>query len=479
MGEIIGFIIGWNLTLEYGMSASVIAQSWSAYLESFISALNKKARFNEYIFGKNIDEVFTINVLSTILVGCITIMLMSGIKQSATFTNCITIWNILLILTFIVAGSFYVDTNNWFKPCEQNQFGTYCDEEQKNSFFGEGLSGILYSTSLVFFSFIGFDAVTCLAEETKNPKRDMVWGLIGTLGIATVLYIAVSLVLTGMVPYTALDPSSPLSDAFLKHNSTFLSGLVSFGALTTTTATTITCLIGQPRIFYRMAMDGLFYKLFENITLSIVISGILCGIIGCFINFETLAKMISAGTLLAYVLVCSGVLILRYEGNMKSSKTISVIVSLFVVFSLIFSFAVSMLIVNKDYVVSDAVSYIIVGGLGIIVFILVCMIFMIHFKYGNIDRSTLGDIYLTPLCPFVPLAGILVNSFMIAALEISSFIRLLVWTIIGLIIYFTYGIRHSKLNNINTNSVDIYKNSLLTTHEPYKFSINNDVESFH
>ena len=452
MGEIIGFIIGWNLTLEYGISASVVAQSWSSYLEAFIknvvSSYDENSTVNEIFFGKNLDDVFTINILSLCLILAITLMLMNGIRQSATFTNFITVWNILLILTFIVAGCFYVDTNNWTKPCDGNQYDSGgCTGDQKNSFFGEGLGGILHATGLVFFSYIGFDSVTTLAEETKNPKRDMVWGLIGTLAIATTLYVAVSLVLTGMVPYTALDEDSPLSDAFSKHNATFMSSLVSFGALTTTTATTVACLVGQPRIFYRMAMDGLFYKMFENIKISIVISGILCGIIGCFINFNFLAEMISVGTLLAYVLVCSGVLILRYEPNMESAKNISILVCLYVVFCLMFSFALLILIVNQDIQVNDIISYIIIGLLGVILLILVSMITVIHFKYGEVDINVVGDIYLTPLLPFVPLAGIFVNCFMIAALEIASFIRIIIWTIVGLFIYFTYGIKHSKLNN--------------------------------
>ena len=479
MGEIIGFMIGWNLTLEYGICASAIGQAWSAYFESFlgiiIKSYNENNIINEIFFGKIINQYVVINVCCFIFLLIITGITLRGVKLSTRVTNVITTWNILLILTFIIAGCFYIDTNNWFDPCAQNQFNTYCKDHIKgNPFFGSnGVGGIFRATSLVFFSYIGFDCVTCLAEETKNPRR-IIWGLLGTLGIATVLYIAVSLVLTGMVPYTALDKNSPLSDAFSKHNATFMSGLVSFGALTTTTATTFSALIGQPRIFYRMAMDGLFFKSFQNIKFGTLICGILCAIIGCFLNFNFLSEIISVGTLLAYVLVCSGVLILRYESNMSNSKNISILVCLYVIFCLMFSFALLILIINNDYNINTTISYSIIGLLGFILSILISLIFVIHYKYHKIDTNALGDIYLTPLLPFVPLAGIFVNCFMIASLEIGSFIRLIIWTALALLIYFSYGINHSKLNiSIEINEftqTETFDTAFLS--DNYKHSIN-------
>ena len=315
LGEIIGFIIGWNLTLEYGISASAVAQGWSYYLESFIKSIlgskfNENAIVNRLLYGEILNSVFVINIGAGVLILLLTLLALKGIKQSVKFTNIMTLWNIILVFIFIIAGMFFISTENWIKPCDNNEYETYCNDNERNSFFPGGIVGILRASGLTFFSYIGFDAVTVLCEETENPKRDMVYGLFGTLSIITVLYVLVALVLTGMVPFHALDTHSPLSNAFLQHDQYFFAALVSFGAMTIKIATALTCIIGQPRIFYRMSLDGLLYKIFENIKISLVICGFFSGIIGIFINFTLLAEMISAGVLFAYILVCAGILIL-------------------------------------------------------------------------------------------------------------------------------------------------------------------------
>ena len=251
LGEFIGFEIGWTLTLEYGISAATIAQGWSFYLQSLLKSIGIKDKYlPQILFGDNLDDIFTINILSGILIIIMTLLLMKGIRESATFTNFITIWNITLIIIFSIAGCFFVDTSNWFKPCNNTNYdGKNCDSNDKNSMFPQGLSGVLTASGIVFFSYVGFDSVSTLAEETKNPKRDMVIGILGTLAAATSLYVAVSLVLTGMIPFFALDQNAPLSQAFKDHNQNLLSIIVSIGALTTTTATTLTCLIGHREYF--------------------------------------------------------------------------------------------------------------------------------------------------------------------------------------------------------------------------------------
>ncbi|ETO07769.1 cationic amino acid transporter [Reticulomyxa filosa] len=258
------------------------------------------------------------------LIMCCTGLLIKGIRESATFTNFVTFWNILLILFYTIAGSFYVDTENWFHPCSNTKYGSSCSSDQHNAFFPQGFRGVVRGAGIVFFSYVGFDAVSCLAEETKNVRRNMALGILGTLVIATCLYVGVSLVLLGMVPFTALDQSSPLADAFKSHNQNTIAAIVSFGALTTTCATTLTALLGQPRIFYRMAKDGLFFELFgrvnkrfHTLVYGSLLSGVIAALIGIFINFSLLAEMISVGTLMAYILICSGVIVLRYPLHVK------------------------------------------------------------------------------------------------------------------------------------------------------------------
>ncbi len=219
-------------------------------------------------------------------------LLILGIKESANFTNLVTTWNICLIIMFIVAGAysatsfsfpfryrsfaplpppakistgtFYVDKDNWSKPCENHQYDTHCDHDEHNSYFPQGFRGVVHAAGILFFSYVGFDAVSCMAEETKNPRRDMVLGIMGTLGIATSLYIGVAVVLMGMIPFTDLDKDSPLADAFTDRNNDVMSTLVSFGAVTCTAMSTLTGLIGQPRIFCKSPLlsPSLFLRLF-------------------------------------------------------------------------------------------------------------------------------------------------------------------------------------------------------------------------
>ncbi|ETO29605.1 amino acid permease-associated region [Reticulomyxa filosa] len=311
LGEIVGFLIGWDLTLEYGISAAAVAQGWSSYLQLFLESCGIDDKYlPSVLFGKNINDYFTVNIMSGVLIGLCTLLLIYGVRESARFTNVVTVWNIVLITMYVIAGIFFVDTKNWYHPCDNTSYGTSCTSDEQNSFFPQGFGGVIRASGIVFFSYVGFDAVSCLAEETKNVRRNMALGILGTLAIATSLYIAVSLVLLGMVPFTALDKQSPLANAFKVHDQHALAGIVSFGALTTTCATTLTSLIGQPRIFYRMAKDGLFFPIFATINPRFhtlvhgsLFSGLVAAMIGTFINFNLLAQMISVGTLMAYILV--------------------------------------------------------------------------------------------------------------------------------------------------------------------------------
>ena len=336
--------------------------------------------------------------------------------------------------------------------------------------FPLGFSGVLRAAGIVFFSYVGFDSVSTLAEETKNPRRDMVIGILGTLGAATTLYVAVSLVLTGMVPFTALDPNAPLSEAFKDHNQTALSIFVSIGALTTTTATTLTCLIGQPRIFYKMAHDGLFFSIFKNIKIGTLISGIITAAIGTFINFDLLAEMISVGTLMAYILVCGGVIVLRYEDiinnykdyvnehqyddldektddldpnkyDNKLTNNLPLLVSLYAITCISFGFLM------------DETQFEYPAILGVIIMLILilfgCMVY-IHIKLKNVNAS-IGieaddKVFLCPLCPYLPCLGILVNGYMLASLKWESFARVIIWFIFGFTLYLFYGSKNSNLN---------------------------------
>ncbi|ETO36109.1 amino acid permease-associated region, partial [Reticulomyxa filosa] len=453
LGEIVGFLIGWDLTLEYGISAAAVAQGWSSYLQIFLSSCGVPDKYlPSILFGHNLNEYFTINIMAGLLIMGCTVLLIKGIRESATFTNFVTLWNILLIAFYTIAGAFYVDTENWFHPCSNTKYGSSCSSDQHNAFFPQGFRGVVRGAGIVFFSYVGFDAVSCLAEETKNVRRNMALGILGTLTIATCLYVGVSLVLLGMVPFTALDQSSPLADAFKSHNQSVIAAIVSFGALTTTCATTLTSLLGQPRIFYRMSKDGLFFSVFgrvhkhlRTLVYGSLLSGVIAALIGTFINFSLLAEMISVGTLMAYILICSGVIILRYPLKVTHLTQSVVTTNPFLVWAVVFY---AICCIGLGFAL-DELNFEFPDLYLIIALSVFVIAFFFYFLYIDYTCTTpyLGDnVFLCPWCPVVPALGIFSNSYMIASLKWDSFARVVAWFFVGLSIYIFYGSKHSKLN---------------------------------
>ena len=172
---------GWNLTLEYGISAATVGQGWSYYLYDFLIdvGVDKKYLPMEF-FGRNIDSALTVNIGGGIIVLMCTFFIIFGVRESARLTNIMTVWNMLLIVFFIVAGCFYVDTTNWFEPCNNSaKYDTKCSSDESNNMMPYGFAGVMQAAGIVFFSYVGFDQVSALAEETKNPNKDMIWGILG------------------------------------------------------------------------------------------------------------------------------------------------------------------------------------------------------------------------------------------------------------------------------------------------------------
>jgi len=469
-GELVGFLIGWNLTLEYMISAAVTSQG---YLQSFLETVGVDSKYLpnylfggtfKHKFGDTFDQYFTINIVSGVLIILCSILLIRGIKQSAMFTNFITLWNIVLIIFYVIAGSFYVNTDNWTHPCTaSDQYnGSSCSSQDQNSIFPLGFRGLFHASGLIFFSYIGFDTVSCLAEETIDPMKNMARGIIGTLFIVMSLYVAVSLVLLGMIPFTALDQTSPLADAFSDHGQHTISCLVAVGAMTTTAATTLTSLLGQPRIFRRMAIDGLFFKPFQTLHPTFktpiwgsVITGIFAFILGTFVNFELLANMISVGTLMAYNAVSAGVLILRYpkveEDHIFNGNRFNLLIVLYTILSLGCGFIF-------DLIPSFQTPwlYLVIGSSILLVIVFACILFVTYTTTPNQPQN----MFICPFTPWIPCAAILINSYMIASLKWDSFVRVAVWILIGACIYIFYGADHSKLNKMPliTNEICIDEN---------------------
>jgi APA family basic amino acid/polyamine antiporter len=382
MGELVAWIIGWDLILEYLVSAAAVSVGWSGYVVAFLHDT----------FGVTLPSAWTsapvvwsesgarfeltgayVNLPAVLIIGAVTAVLVRGVKESATFNTGIVFVKVAVVLLFIVFAAPYVHTENWhpFVPANTGKFGQF------------GASGILRGATRVFFAYIGFDAVSTAAQETKRPQRDLPIGILASLAICTVLYIVVSLILTGVVSYTKLDVPHPIAIGVEATGQRWLSTAVEIGAIAGLSSVMLVMLLGQPRIFFAMAQDGLFPKVAAKIHprfgtpyVTTIVTGALCALAGGVLPIDILAELTSIGTLFAFALVSLGVMILRI-------------------------------------------------------------------KRPNIPRAFTapGGPYLIPILGVVTSVGLMVTA------TIPTIVRLFVWMAIGLFVYFAYGRKHSKLRH--------------------------------
>ena len=379
LGEFVAWFIGWNLILEYLFAAATVAVGWSGYVVSLVEQFGfhlpdhlTNAPFTK---GEGHFEIVRtgafINLPAVLVVAAITALCYVGIHQSARFNAIVVAIKVTVILLFVGVGIWVVDGANWvpFVPENTGQFGKF------------GTTGILQAAGIIFFAYIGFDAVSTAAQEAKNPQRDMPIGILASLAICTVLYVAVSAVLTGMVHYSELNTPAPVALALDRHPElSWLAGWIKLGAIAGMTSVMLVMTLGQPRIFYAMSRDGLLPPLFRKVHpthktpyVGTLVTGTLAALIGGLFPVTILGELVSIGTLLAFATVCIGVLVLRYT------------------------------------------------------------------------RPDIPRPFKVPAPWFVCTAGALVCAGMMASLPPDTWVRLLGWTVIGLAIYFLYGFRHSEL----------------------------------
>ncbi len=305
-GEFIAWVMGWILLLEYGVGAAAVANGWAGYF------INTLANFNIHL-----PEALTkapilggfINLPAFAIIWVLTILLMIGVKESARFNNIIVVIKLTTIAIFIALASMHINSDNWHPFMPFGWFSTL--ENGKNV-------GVLAGASLVFFAYFGFDAVSTAAEEAKNPQRDLPIGLIVSLSFCTIIYIIVSALLTGIVPYTALNVSSPVAFALKEIGYTWASTLVATGVLAGLITVLLVLLYGLTRILFAMSRDGLIPPIFSQInpdrqtpTKIILMCGAVVSIVAGFIPLGELAETVNIGTLASFIMVCVGVIVLR------------------------------------------------------------------------------------------------------------------------------------------------------------------------
>ena len=317
LGEVVAWIIGWDLLLELMLGAAVVARGWSAYLQSLLD-------LPAWMAG---DAAWP-DPAAMAIVALLALLLVRGSKTASRFTGVLVAVKIAVVLFVIVVGAMHIDTRNYspfIPPTEpaQGAAGDLLNQPIVQAFFGLepssfGVFGVVAAASVVFFAYIGFDIVATTAEETKNPQRDMPRGIIGSLAICTVLYMAVAAVLTGMVPYGELNTGAPLAEAFEALGITWAARLIAFGAVAGITTVILVLMLGQTRVVFAMSRDHLLppalakvHPRFGTPWLITVIVAVAVAALAGFVPLASLSELVSIGTLFAFVVVCIGVLVLR------------------------------------------------------------------------------------------------------------------------------------------------------------------------
>jgi APA family basic amino acid/polyamine antiporter len=314
LGEMLAWIIGWDLVLEYALAASTVSVGWAGYFVSLLShfgiEISPAISTSTYILNAqgDLEHTGAVNLLAIAVVLGASLVLAVGIRESAAMNNALVILKVGIVLIFLLAGVWYVEPQNWtpFVPENTGEFGHY------------GWSGIFRGSALVFFAYIGFDAVSTAAQETRNPKRDLPIGILASLLICTLLYVAVAAVLTGLVPYAELGVPHPISLGIQATPFAWLGSVVDLGAVLGLGSVILATLLGQSRVFYAMSRDGLLPGIFSRVHprfrtpfVQTIVTGVMVAVPAALLPIDVLGHMVSIGTLLAFVIVCSSVMILR------------------------------------------------------------------------------------------------------------------------------------------------------------------------
>lgn len=463
-GELIAWIIGWDLIMEYAVGNIAVAISWSDYFTGFcggfginlpefittdymsayrgyieaVKSMNAGGTFNSlsgnikeaYLAWQTAPQISGFRLIADIpafsIVIFISYLVYRGIYESKMASNIMVLLKVVILIVVIAVGAFYINPENW------------------NPFAPNGITGVLKGVSGVFFAYIGFDAISTTAEECKNPKRDLPRSIIYALIITTIIYILISLVLTGMAHHSDLAVGDPLAYVFGQVGLDKLSGIIAISAIIAMASVLLVFQVGQPRIWMSMSRDGLLPKRFSKLhpkyktpAFSTVVTGIFVAIPTLFLNLKEVTDLTSIGTLFAFILVSAGVLILDGPGKPKiiddrtfkipyynSRIWLPVIAAIIIILLVYFNNGNIITILNT-------------GNID----------FFNHLPYFIFIIITISVFILSVIREYslIPVLGLLTNLYLMTELGITNWMRFLVWLLIGLVLYFTYGFKHSKL----------------------------------
>ena len=473
-GELAAWIIGWALIMEYAVGNIVVAISWSDYFTGLLDSVGlhmprwltmgtqsahagyeavlallqahqplaaaTPAQLEAYTAWVQAPELFdgfrlVVDLPAFLITVAITALVYVGIKESKNASNLLVVLKLIIVAVVIVVGAFYVKPANW------------------SPFAPHGIGGVLKGVSAVFFAYIGFDAISTTAEECKNPQRDLPKAMMYALIICTVLYVIITLVLTGMVSYKELGVGDPLSFVFAKVGLPKLSALVAVSAVFAMASVLLVFQLGQPRIWLTMSRDGLLPPVFARVhpkfhtpSFSTIITGIFVGVPALFLNMDLVVDLTSIGTLFAFALVCGGILIIDPYGKSDARFTVPYISGRWLVpllllgaGYLLWRFDHDMLTRLIEDVDGTTASRTHAGYYGVfrhqipyLVFLLASLVLMVVTFQKKLS--------------LLPVLGLLTNMYLMTQLGINNWTMFLIWLLIGLAIYFTYGYKHSKLN---------------------------------
>ncbi len=464
MGELIAWIIGWDLLMEYSVGNIAVAISWSDYFTSFLKGFNFHIPFylctdyfgasrgfteaagmlasgsslenlpqylrEAYLAWTQAPKISGIRLIADIpaflIVVLITVLVYVGIKESKRTNNILVLLKVFVIILVVAVGGFYVNPENW------------------SPFAPNGLTGVLKGVSAVFFAYIGFDAISTTAEECKNPQRDLPKAMVYSLIICTLLYVAITLVLTGMVHYKELAVGDPLSFVFEKVNLPWFSGIIALSAIVAMASVLLVFQLGQPRIWMSMSRDGLLPQKFGKIhpkfrtpAFSTIITGLVVGIPSLFLNLTEVTDLTSIGTLFAFVIVCAGQ-VSHYKNPHNGSFRMVYINAKYIIPAL---YAITLILLGVlagdhlvDYLNFNQEWEVVKHKIPYLVFFLLSTFVTIRTYQKNYS--------------LIPVLGLITNFYLMTELGYVNWLRFLIWLLAGLVVYFSFSIKRSKLRNI-------------------------------